>query len=255
MLDHVAVRTSRLACCGAALALLVTACGSSTQTATTTAVAGPPAVEVTILAPTSGVTVNTRTIDVIGRVFPTNAKVSVAGSRVRVSGGSFQLPMNLAGDVARIGVRAWAHGYRPWGETLTVRYASAKSGPQTAGGSAATNNGGNSPGVTTACEEHNAIVDKLQTNSPLNQVSNAITAANADSQLLSQLQQQSSSLTSDWTNIVVLQKKIAAAMSEGQLTEAASVTGLENDATRIAEQDAASDRLTACAQAAATASG
>jgi glucodextranase-like protein len=89
--------------------------------------AGPPTVDVSLVAPTSGATVKVRTVVVLGRVNPADARVLVAGRRASVRHGVFRLRLRLPLAVNQIGILAFAKGYRPTSETTTVRVS--RSGP------------------------------------------------------------------------------------------------------------------------------
>lgn len=73
----------------------------------------PRTVAVTIETPVDGATVNTHALKLIGSVSPRDAKVTAAGTNVKVENGSFRQPLTLAGRVLRIAVAASAPGYRP----------------------------------------------------------------------------------------------------------------------------------------------
>lgn len=102
-----------LAGLGVLCCLAAAACGTS-------APAGPPAVNMSLVAPTSGATVYVRSIVVLGKVSPQDAKVLVGGRPARVRRGTFRLRVRLPLKVNHIGILASASGYRPQSLMTTV---------------------------------------------------------------------------------------------------------------------------------------
>ena len=89
-----------------AAALCIAGCGGSTAP-------GKRAVSLSIVAPTSGATIGVRDIVVAGTVTPASAAVTVGGEPVKVTNGSYQLPMQLAEPSETITITGQANGYTP----------------------------------------------------------------------------------------------------------------------------------------------
>lgn len=87
---------------------------------------GPPTVNLSLTAPTDGVTVDTNAIEVIGKVTPSVAEVTIAGHRVKVSHGTFKRPMTLTRPLNRIRVSARAKGFATSSMLVSIRYAAPK---------------------------------------------------------------------------------------------------------------------------------
>lgn len=102
--------------CAALACAVATGCGGGAN-------AARPHVRVVVTAPTDGSTVAVHAIEVIGRVSPRAASVSVGGKRAIVAGGRFRLPVVLARPVTRIAIVARARGYETWAKSITVHYA------------------------------------------------------------------------------------------------------------------------------------
>jgi hypothetical protein len=85
----------------------------------------PPAVTLSLIAPSDGATVGVRGIVVLGRVDPPTAVVLVAGRRVRVVHGVFSRPLQVQGRSRRIAVSARASGYIGTTIETTVAYSPA----------------------------------------------------------------------------------------------------------------------------------
>jgi hypothetical protein len=99
----------------ALICLAVSACGSSRP-------AGPPTVNVSLLAPMNHAIVGVRAIKVLGSVSPDNALVFISGHRVRAHHGEFRMPYVLHRRVTHIRIVAVAPGYRKAALETTVRY-------------------------------------------------------------------------------------------------------------------------------------
>jgi hypothetical protein len=97
------------------LALGVAGCGSSAPTT-------QPTVNVTITAPTSGVTVGVHRVLVVGTVTPANAQVMVGGQPAQVSKGRFTRPLYLAAPSQVVTVTAQAQGYIAAHAATTIHY-------------------------------------------------------------------------------------------------------------------------------------
>jgi hypothetical protein len=82
----------------------------------------PQAVSVTLTAPTDGATVSVRSIEVVGQVQPSTAKVNIAGRPVHLRGGMFDIPLVLKHRVTHITIKAHASGYKSSKIETTVRY-------------------------------------------------------------------------------------------------------------------------------------
>lgn len=89
---------------------------------------GPQAINLSLIAPTDGATVNVRTILVLGHVSPGNARVLVAGRWAAVRRGTFHLRLRLPLSINHIGILASANGYRPASMMTTVRLSRSVSG-------------------------------------------------------------------------------------------------------------------------------
>jgi Glucodextranase, domain B len=96
--------------------VLAAGCGAQTPV-------GPPTVDLSLVAPTDGATVNVRSVTVLGHVDPASAHVKVAGRPVAVQKGLFHFRLVLSPRVNRIGISATAPGYRAATMETTVRYA------------------------------------------------------------------------------------------------------------------------------------
>jgi hypothetical protein len=101
-----------------AAALCIAGCGGSTAP-------GKRAVALSILAPTNGATIGVRDIVVSGTVTPASAAVTVGGEPVKVTDGSYQLPMQLAQPSETITITGQADGYTPTSASTTVQYSGA----------------------------------------------------------------------------------------------------------------------------------
>lgn len=97
------------------LALGLAGCGSSAPTT-------KPTVNVTITAPTSGVTVGVHRVEVVGTVSPATAHVMVAGKPAQVSQGRFMRPLYLATPSQVVTVTAQAAGYADAQAATTIHY-------------------------------------------------------------------------------------------------------------------------------------
>ena len=93
---------------------------------------GPRKVAITLLAPTSGVTVNVHALVVYGTVTPATATVLVGRRHVAVVKGTFKQPLLMQGKVAHIRVSARAQGYQGARLEATVHY---KPGPHSSSNS------------------------------------------------------------------------------------------------------------------------
>lgn len=115
--------------CGAAA--LIVGCGSSAPT-------GPRSVQVSLIAPSDGATVQVPLIFVYGTVQPANAVVLLDGKRIPVSHGTFRQPYRLSGKLTRIRLVARAHGYVHQRMDVRIAY---KPRPRAGGGSAVASSG------------------------------------------------------------------------------------------------------------------
>ena len=119
------LRLRRFAAAAAAVLVVaaVASCGGSS---------GPKKVAITLLAPTSGVTVNVHALVVYGTVTPATATVLVGRRHVAVFKGTFKQPLLMQGRVAHIRVSARAQGYEGARLEATVHY---KPGPHSSSSS------------------------------------------------------------------------------------------------------------------------
>ena len=105
---------SRLVLGISTLALLISGCGGSS---------GPRAVQVSLLAPTSGATVVVRRIFVTGSVQPAQSKVVVAHRRAPTHDGHFGIWLPLGRGLTHIHINARASGYQTAALDVAVRRA------------------------------------------------------------------------------------------------------------------------------------
>ena len=105
--------------------MVLAGCGSS-------APPGPRAVQLSLIAPTDGATVQVPLIFVYGTVQPSNAAVFVEGRRVPVSNGTFRQPYRLHQKVTRIAIVARSRGYIRRAMEIRVGYRPAPAGSSTA---------------------------------------------------------------------------------------------------------------------------
>lgn len=119
LLDSNRVSTPWRKLCAALAALstcaLLAACGSG-------GASGPQSVSVSLLAPTDGASVKVHKIYVVGSVDPRDARVTIAGQRVRVLRGGFKRSLLLARRLTRIRIVASAPGYLQASTEVAVRY-------------------------------------------------------------------------------------------------------------------------------------
>jgi hypothetical protein len=99
----------------AGLCLVLSSCGSGAST-------GPPAVGLSITAPTSGAVVGVRTIEVAGSVAPAGSVVRVGGRRIGVRAGAFASSLRLRGRTTQIRITARAPGYQSASVETTIHY-------------------------------------------------------------------------------------------------------------------------------------
>jgi hypothetical protein len=113
----------RLAVIGgvAALAVVITGCGSTTTTTTsTTSAGGSGTVTVAVSSPTSGTVIAADSVTVRGTVDPPNATVQVQGKPAAVGNGVFTGTANLHGGKTTIDVIGSAPGEAPGSTTVSV---------------------------------------------------------------------------------------------------------------------------------------
>jgi hypothetical protein len=118
--------------CALGISVLAAGCGSAT-----TGTSARRSVQVSLIAPTDGVTVNAHALYVVGTVDPRGAVVHVAGKRVPSRNGAFKLRLALRRGLTRIRIVATAPGYTRRNFQVSVHNKVPRTSPASGGGASA----------------------------------------------------------------------------------------------------------------------